>query len=255
MSSLPLKGKVAVVTGVSRSAGIAMAVARRLVDDGASVFATGWPSHDEQMPWGSTPRDDGDLPAERYRWEPADLADATTPATLLDDAAHEFGPVDIVVAAHAQSSSNGLATVTAEELDACWAVNARASVLLAQALDRHHDGQRPGGRLVLFTSGQHLGPMDGEIAYAVSKGAIHQMTASLANAVADKGITVNTINPGPVDTGWATGQDYEDVRSAFPQGRWGQPTDSARIVAWLVSGEGDWISGQVINSEGGWRRS
>jgi 3-oxoacyl-[acyl-carrier protein] reductase len=62
------------------------------------------------------------------------------------------------------------------------------------------------------------------------------------------------VNPGPTDTGWATGEQTEEVRRAMPFGRWGQPDDAARLVAWLVSDEGRWITGQVINSEGGFRR-
>lgn len=256
----PLTGRVALVTGLSRRIGIGYAIVTRLLDDGASILATGWSAHDAEMPWGTDPFDaDGNpfadaIAAGRFAHVEADLADPGTPTRLVDATVERFGAVDIVVANHARSSHTALAEVTAEELDACWAINARASVLLAQALDRAHDGSRPGGRLVLFTSGQDFGPMDNEIAYAVSKGAIHQMTASLANAVADKGITVNTINPGPVDTGYATGTMHAAVAQAFPAKRWGRPDDVARLVAWLVSDEAQWINGQVLNSEGGWRR-
>lgn len=257
MTTSPLSGRVALVTGVSRRRGIGHAIARRLLADGASVFASGWPAHDAEMPWGTDPFDEAELSAgspDRYASTGADLAEPDAAARLVADTIGRFGHIDIVVANHARSSHTALAEVTAGELDACWAVNARASVLLTQALDRAHDGGRPGGRVVLFTSGQAIGPMDDEIAYAVSKGAIHQMTASLANAVADKGITVNTVNPGPVDTGYATGVLHRRVAEAFPAGRWGQPEDVARLVAWLVSDEAEWITGQVINSEGGFRR-
>ncbi|MDH3682201.1 MAG: SDR family oxidoreductase [Acidimicrobiia bacterium] len=258
----PLAGRTALVTGLSRRIGIGYAIVARLLDDGASVFATGWSAHDAEMPWGPDPFDaDGhpfvdasDDGHDRFAYAEADLADPDAPSRLVDAAVERFGAIDIVVANHARSSHTNLAEVTPDELDACWAVNARASVLLAQALDRAHDGSRPGGRLVLFTSGQDFGPMDNEIAYAISKGAIHQMTASLANAVADKGITVNTINPGPVDTGYASGTMHAAVAQAFPAKRWGRPDDVARLVAWLVSDEAGWINGQVINSEGGWRR-
>lgn len=254
MMTAPLHGRTAVVTGLSRRIGIGYAIVERLLADGARVYATGWSAHDAEMPWGLDPFDQSDFDMERFAYTEADMADPDVPSRLLADAADRFGPVDIVVATHARSSRGGLAEVTAEELDRCWQVNARSSLLLAQALGQSHDGQRTGGRLVLFTSGQHLGPMDNEIAYAVSKGAIHQMTASVANHLADQGITVNTINPGPVDTGYATGAVHAELANAFPAKRWGQPHDVARLVAWLVSDEAEWITGQVINSEGGFRR-
>jgi len=74
--------------------------------------------------------------------------------------------------------------------------------------------------VVLMTSGQHLGPMAREVAYAVSKGALHQATATLSEELIDRGMTVNTINPGPTDTGW----DIGDPTPSMPLGRWGHPT-------------------------------
>jgi 3-oxoacyl-[acyl-carrier protein] reductase len=143
--------------------------------------------------------------------------------------------------------------VTAAELDATLAVNTRAVLLLVQAFAARHDG-RPGGRVVLFSSGQHLGPMPGELAYAASKGALVEVTASLADALADRGITVNTINPGPTDTDYVDQATRERVARRFPAGRWGAPDDAARLVAWLCTDDAAWVTGQVINSEGGFRR-
>ncbi|MGW2222592.1 SDR family oxidoreductase, partial [Nonomuraea sp. NPDC001684] len=93
-----------------------------------------------------------------------------------------------------------------------------------------------------------------ELPYAISKGAIHQMTASLSEALVDRGITVNTVNPGPVDTGWASPELTRQLAGALPAGRWGRPEEVARLVRWLASDEAAWITGQVINSEGGFRR-
>jgi 3-oxoacyl-[acyl-carrier protein] reductase len=127
----------------------------------------------------------------------------------------------------------------------------RASLLLVKEFAARHDG-RPGGRVVLMTSGQHLGPMAGEVAYAVSKGALHQATRTLADELIDRGITVNTINPGPTDTGW--GLADIDPTHPMPLGRWGEPDDAARLIAWLCTDDAHWITGQVIDSEGGFRR-
>jgi 3-oxoacyl-[acyl-carrier protein] reductase len=96
--------------------------------------------------------------------------------------------------------------------------------------------------------------MSGEIAYAISKGAIHQATGTLADAVAARGITVNTINPGPTDTGYASLAVRDTVTQRMPSGRWGQPRDAARAIGWLCTDDASWITGQVINSEGGFRR-
>lgn len=260
MCALPLAGRVAVVTGVSRRAGIGASLVRRLLDDGAHVLASGWAAHDEEMPWGADPEGTRGLvdhlsgPDRRLQFCAADLGDPGAADALIGSAVERFGAVDIVVANHARSSRQALAALTVDELDRSWAVNTRASVLLAKSLAEHREPERPGGRIVLFTSGQHLGPMPDELPYAITKGAIHQMTASLADSLIDRGVTVNCVNPGPVDTGYARGAVHAEVAARFPAGRWGRPDDVARLVSWLVSDEGRWITGQIINSEGGFRR-
>jgi 3-oxoacyl-[acyl-carrier protein] reductase len=254
----PLTNRVAVVTGVSRRAGIGFALARALLAAGARVLVQSWTPHDAEHPWGADEIEDviealgGRGP--RLAHLAADFADPDAPRQVVERAVTTFGAVDVLVANHARSALGRLDEVTADELDLCWAVNARASVLLAQAYAAVHDDARPGGRIVLFTSGQHLGPMSRELPYAISKGAIHQMTLSLSDALADRGVTVNAVNPGPVDTGWADEELTASVGRALPAGRWGTPDDVARLVRWLASDDSAWITGQVINSEGGFRR-
>ena len=254
-------GRVAIVTGVSRRAGIGFAIARDLLASGMTVLIQSWTAHDAARPWG---RDAVGMPGVievlrpfggRLEHIEADFALPGTPATVVEKAVELFGHVDVVVANHATSSgTQTLGDVTVEELDLSWAVNARACVLLAQAFAAQHDDRRGGGRVVLFTSGQHLAPMAREIPYAVSKGAIHQMTLTLADALIDRGITVNAVNPGPTDTGWADPELFGQVRHALPAGRWGSPDDVSRLVTWLVSDDSAWITGQILNSEGGFRR-
>jgi 3-oxoacyl-[acyl-carrier protein] reductase len=252
-----LSGRVAIVTGVSRRIGIGFTVARELLAAGARVLVQSWTPHDAAQRWGADPAGiDGVIAelGEGVEHVAADFADPAAPAMVVNRAVELFGAVDIVVANHARNSRYGLTELTAAELDLTWAVNARASTLLTQAYAAVHDDTRPGGRIILFTSGQHLGPMSDELPYAISKGAIHQMTLSLADALADRGITVNCVNPGPTDTGWATPKLTSQVAKALPAGRWGRPEDAARLVRWLASDESAWITGQVINSEGGFRR-
>lgn len=255
-----LDGRVAVVTGVSRTAGIGFAIARRLLADGATVLCHSWAPHDAEQPWGADPLGpDGVVaalaaPPDRVHHVAADLADPDAPAAVVEAAVERFGAVDVVVANHARSALGRLDEVTAADLDACWAVNARASVLLTQALAARHDDDRPGGRVVLFTSGQHRAPMAAELPYAISKGAIHQMTLSLSDALADRGITVNTVNPGPVDTGWATPELAAQVRRGLPRGRWTRPDEVAGVVAWLVSDDAALVTGTVVDAEAGFRR-
>ena len=93
--------------------------------------------------------------------------------------------------------------------------------------------------------------MPKELAYVASKGALHQLTLSLSAHLISRGITVNTVNPGATDTGYATAELYDAVRRAHPQGRWGTPEDAARLIGWLTTDDAQWITGQVINSTGG----
>ena len=251
--------RTALVTGVSRRAGIGFAIARRLLDGGASVFCQGWAAHDAEQPWGSDPAGVRELELELRSLGPAaivehDLGQAGAAARLVDLATDRFGALDTLVVNHARSSLQALDDVTEEELDATWRVNARASVMLVKAFAAQHDDAGPGGRVVLFTSGQHLAPMVSELPYAISKGAIHQMTATLADALADRGITVNAVNPGPTDTGWASAELTESVGRALPRRRWNTPDEAAAVVAWLVSDDAATVTGQVINAEGGFRR-
>ena len=243
---MALEGRVALVTGVSRRIGIAYTVAERLRALGADVYSTGWSPHDDEMPWGA----DADGPAVDQR----NLEEPAAPAALVDAVYERHGALDIVVAVHARSSHYSLAELTAEELDRCWAANVRSVLLLAQRFAELHDPNRDSGRMLWFTSGQHHGPMETELPYAVTKGALHQMTASVAAALVEHGIVANCINPGPVDTGYATGDAHAAIAKRFPSGRWGTPDGVANLVAFLVSDEGGWIQGEVLSSEGGFRR-
>ena len=160
-----------------------------------------------------------------------------------------LGPLDVLVVNHARSGHGRLDELTAEQVDGFLHENVRASLLLVKEFAAQAEA---GGSVVLMTSGAHLAPMPGEVAYAVSKGALAVATATLAAELAGRGITVNCVNPGPTDTGWGIGE--QDPAAGCPFGRWGEPDDAARLVAWLCGDDARWITGQVIDSEGGFRR-
>jgi 3-oxoacyl-[acyl-carrier protein] reductase len=259
-----LQGRVALITGVSRRAGIGFAIASRLASHGADLFVHSWSPYDRQQPWGADPGDIDAVLAElqshdtRVAHAEADFLAPEAPREVMRRAVEVYGHVDILIVNHAystQHSAEALAedTLSVEDIDRHLLVNVRASLLLIAAFARQHD-RRLGGRIILLTSGQHLGPMPTELAYAASKGALHQLTPSLSECLIGRGITVNTVNPGPTDTGWATKDVHAWMMRHMPQGRWGQPDDTARLIAWLVSDDAAWITGQVIISEGGFRR-
>ena len=192
----------------------------------------GWTEHDAAQPWGSEPGGTEAVAGELgVPFAEVDFADPAAPEQLVAAAAEAVGALDILVVNHARSGHGRLADLSAGEIDAFLAENVRAALLLVREFAARHDDSRPGGRVVLMTSGQHLAPMGREVAYAVSKGALQQATLTLADELADRGITVNTVNPGPTDTGW--GLAAWTPRSGCRSGGGGGRT--TRLGSWLGS--------------------
>ncbi len=257
--SYDFRGRTFLITGVSRRKGIGAAIARQLAAAGANLVLQSWSPYDAEQPWGSDPEEGDDLVAEcarhggRITEIAVDFADPLAPARLMAEAVRRSGHVDGLVVNHARGVDGSLEALDAQELDLSFAVNARATALLVKEFAAQHD-DRPGGRVVLFTSGQHRGGMPTELPYVMSKGAVQQLTASLAEHLVPRKITVNCVNPGPTDTAWADEAQERAVLDRMPQGRWGQPDDAARLVCWLLSDDAQWMSGQTIDSEGGFER-
>ena len=180
----------------------------------------------------------------------ADLSDPATPARLFDLIEAQFGQVDILINNAAFDAAADLLQMSAQVLDAHYAVNVRGTALLCAEFVRRHDG-RPDGRIVNMTSGQGLGAMPDNLPYAISKGAIEALTISIAPTVAAKGITVNAVDPGATDSGWMNEQTRAELAQHSPFGRIGQPIDAANLIAFLASPEARWITGQILRSRGG----
>ena len=256
MSEPVLKGRVALVTGVSRRKGIGFAIAQKLAAMGANVFIHSFVPYDAERDWGADPDGIPALIAElqahgtQIAHAEGNFLEPATPHKIMAAAVQTFGHVDILVANHTYSTLGNLEELTAVDIDTHFQVNVRGTLLLVQAFANQHH-KSAGGRVVLLTSGQHLTPMPTELAYVASKGAIHQLTMSLSAHLIPRGITVNTVNPGATDTGWADDELYEFIRAANPQGRWGEPEDAARLIGWLATDDAQWMTGQILNSNGG----
>lgn len=253
-----LQGRTAIVTGVSRRQGIGAAICRRLAQSGANILFTYWQAYDQQMAWGI------DEAAPQWIQQQlqaigvqavgleVDLTNPDAAVQIMDAAEASFEAITILVNNAAYSVNDGVRSLNAAILDASYAVNLRATALLSVEFVRRYR-ECSGGRIINLTSGQFRGAMVGEIAYAATKGAIDALTITLAAEVADRGITVNAVNPGPTDTGWMTESIQSQLSSRFPMGRIGTTDDAARLVAFLASDEAAWITGQIIHSDGGFR--
>jgi 3-oxoacyl-[acyl-carrier protein] reductase len=256
MTHTPSHTRLALVTGASRRIGIGAAVCRALAAQGLDIAFTYWHPYDAQMDWGA----DQDAPTllkadiealgVRCLALEADLRDPTTPAKLFDQIEQQMGMVSILVNNATYSVNGDYQQLDAAALDAHYAVNIRGTFLLSVEFARRFKAGQ-GGRIINMTSGQSLGPMPDELAYASTKGAVEAFTLSLAAGIAKLGITVNAVDPGATDTGWITPELKTIFKRTMPSGRLGLPEDAARLVAFLASEDAEWITGEVIHSRGG----
>jgi 3-oxoacyl-[acyl-carrier protein] reductase len=238
------------VTGVGRLAGIGAGIARRLAADSWDLVLTYWQDYDSRMPWGVQQDDVERLAAEleatgaRVLALPADLEDPQAVERLMESVAEQAGTLQGMVLSHAESVDSGILDTTLASWERHFAVNTRASWQLIAAFARQaHDG----GSIVALTS-DHTAF---NLPYGASKGALDRTVIAAARELGPLGITANVLNPGPVDTGWMDQQLREDLTRRQPGGRLGTPADVAGTVAFLLSPEGRWVSGQLIKADGG----
>ena len=213
---------LALITGAARANSIASGIAPRLAADGWDVVTS-------------------DLHGADYA---CDLFTPTGPKELFDCVTRGLGVVSALVLSHAHGVESGILDTTAESFDMHVAVNARASLLLIAEFARQ--APEAGGSIVALTSDHTTG----NLPYGASKGALDRIVISTARELGPRGISANVLNPGPIDTGWMN----DDLRSALttrhPLGRLGVPDDIAGFVAFLLSRQGRWISGQLLQSDG-----
>ena len=269
-----LKDKVAIVTGAGRRGGIGAAVARRLAHDGAHVVVGDICAPPTDLPHGGSGQwEELEAVAEEIeslgvQGLPAlvDVTDADSVQAMIAQTKKALGRLDILVNNAGAAIGPAPVIQMAEE---AWRrtleINATGTFLCCKlALPLMLEGGR-GGRIVNMSSIAAEKPKPYVSAYAASKAAVVALTRSLAQEVAEFGVTVNAVLPGDVDTAmkqWGLqleslvrGQPYDEVVAAavarIPLGRLATPEDVARLVAFLASDEASFITGQAYNITGG----
>ena len=236
-----LTGKTAVITGAS--AGIGAAIAERFVEEGASVLFT------------DLAEDSGVALAKRLgqRFLRADMASTADRDALFKDVASTWGTLDILVNNAGITHAAELNELTEEGFDRVIAVNVKAATFATQAAARL---MQEGGSIINLSSVNAVLAIPNQISYAISKGAIRQLTNVTAVALAPRGIRVNAIGPGTIMTEMgqsvmASEEQRQRILSRTPLGRVGDPEEIASIAAFLASDEASYITGQTIYADGG----
>ena len=246
---------VVIVTGASRPAGIGAAIAVALAADGWDVAITSWTPYDGTRPWRATSGSDPgavvaavEAAGARAVHVEADLADPSVPAQVFERA-EALGPVTGLVVNHCESTDSGLYDTTVESFDRHHAVNVRATWLLLRELGLRFPDGATSGRAVTLTSDHVVG----NLPYGATKAAANAVALAAAAELGTKGITVNAVNPGPTDTGWFTPEVTAHVVAQTMLPRQGETADVARLVRFLLSADGGWVTGQLLYSNGGFR--
>jgi 3-oxoacyl-[acyl-carrier protein] reductase len=236
----PLAGKVALVTGAYRSIG--RAIAERLSRDGASVIVHYRTHEQEAQEVVSALRTQGGTALAMH----ADLTDTGAIRHLFEEVLAQFGQLDIVVANAGVPLRSPIVEVTEAQFDQVFAVNTRSVFFTLQEAARHVGS---GGRLINISSSTTIYPAPGMSVYVGSKAASKLFVEVLAQEIGPRMVTVNSVIVGATDAGFGemnSSEEKQHMAQASPMGRMGMPQDAADVVAFLVSPDARWISGQHI---------
>jgi 3-oxoacyl-[acyl-carrier protein] reductase len=240
-----LSGKVALVTGGSR--GIGAAIARRLAEDGAAVaitYANGQQKADEVVR--AIEAAGGRALALR-----ADSGDASAVKSAVVETVRSLGRLDVLVNNAGIAKMSPLDEFSLDDFDRSVAVNVRAVFVATQEAARH---MTAGGRIITIGSvNADRMPFTGGSVYAMTKAAVAGLTRGLARDLGPRGITVNNVQPGPVDTDMnpASGPFAESLKGLMALPRYGKSEEIASLVAYIASPEAAFVTGASLTIDGG----
>jgi 3-oxoacyl-[acyl-carrier protein] reductase len=240
-----LQNKRALVTGGSR--GIGAAIVKRLARDGAHVALT-YVSNPAQAEATVKAAQDFGVRALAIQ---ADSADPKAVAAAVERTVAELGGIDILVNNAGIALLAPIDTFSLEDFDRTFAVNVRAVFVATQAAVKHMNG---GGRVINIGScNAERMPFAGGAVYAMSKAALVGLVKGLARDLGPRGITVNNVQPGPVDTDLnpATGEFAETLKKAMALPRYAHADEIAAMVAYLAGPEAGFVTGASLTIDGG----
>jgi 3-oxoacyl-[acyl-carrier protein] reductase len=241
----PLTGKVALVTGGSR--GIGAAIAKRLARDGASVAVTYSKGSDAAASIVKEIESGGGKAIAIQ----ADAANAAAVRNAVEKTVAAFGRLDVLVNNAGTAVPKPFEETTLEEMDRVIDINVRGVFVATQAALKH---MKSGARIIMIGSavGERVAA-PGLVPYAGTKGAVKMFTQALAREIGSRGITVNNVQPGPIDTDLnpAAGEWAVPQKAATALGRYGQVDEVAALVAFVAGPESSYITGANLTVDGG----
>lgn len=239
--------RIAIVTGASR--GIGAEIAKALAADGLTVVVNySGDSAAAAAVVDAIKENGGSAAAIR-----ANIAKGQDVLALFDQVEREWGGIDVLVNNAGIAIRKSLEDYSEEEFDSVISTNLKGTFLTLREAARR---MRVGGRIVNISASFQGAPIPGYGPYAASKMAVEKLTEVAAKELGVRGITVNSVRPGPTKTSLFLNGKSNEAQEQFARqtalGRLGLPEDIARVVSFLVSEQGSWITGQAIGANGGY---